>query len=137
MLPARQAARQVARLGATHRELRFGHTGRLPDCRWGILGGNGKMAAEGEAAHYFMPSLKVERRRLRQLRAMTGKLPDGGDGADHGQHIHEHRPDDPMRNSDLQAGNIRPQLGPQLRDLGLQEDKLGQRLGGAGCLLVW
>jgi hypothetical protein len=82
---------------------------------------------------------------------MTGELPDGGDGTDHRQHVDEHRPDHPLGNTDLHAGNFRPrrrnfrsQLGPQLRDLDLQirlchnvgEDRLGQRLGGAGRLLV-
>jgi hypothetical protein len=75
---------------------------------------------------------------------MTGKLPDGGDSADHGQHVHEHPPDDPLRNGGLQIGDFHPQVCPQLRDFGLQislrgdvrEDKLGQRLGSAGRLLV-
>ena len=79
--------------------------------RWQIEAAQHFMLPSGSNGDGFATG-RTDRAPHRQLRAMTGKLRDSGDGADRRQHVHEHRPNDPLGNSDLQAGNFRPSPMP-------------------------
>jgi hypothetical protein len=52
-----------------------------------ILAADGRMAEPASDHRRAIIGNAAQQAALRQLRVMTGKLPDGGDGADHRQHV--------------------------------------------------